>query len=119
MILKKSYEWTVIAFKSFNLKLQDKELVVVAGFMNNKIMYFKYINKFQGILLFSVNSNIGGFFMSNEEIEEYFSSLKTEVKEKVDFEEKLNALLKKDVKYHPQQLYFDFCQMEICENMKI
>lgn len=57
--------------------------------------------------------------MSNEEIEEYFSSLKTEVKEKVDFEEKLNALLKKDVKYHPQQLYFDFCQMEICENMKI
>jgi len=57
--------------------------------------------------------------MSNEEIEKYFSSLKTEVKEKVDFEEKLNALLKKDVKYHPQQLYFDFCQMEICENMKI
>ena len=46
MILKKSYEWTVIAFKSFNLKLQDNELVVVAGFMNNKIMYFKYINKF-------------------------------------------------------------------------
>ena len=46
MIPKKSYEWTVIAFKSFNLKLQDNELVVVAGFMNNKIMYFKYINKF-------------------------------------------------------------------------
>ena len=57
--------------------------------------------------------------MNNEEIEEYFSSLKTEVKEKVDFEEKLNALLKKDVKYHPQQLYFDFCQMEISENLKI
>ena len=46
MILKKSYEWTIIAFKSFNLKLQDKGLVMVAGFMNNKIMYFKYINKF-------------------------------------------------------------------------
>lgn len=48
-----------------------------------------------------------------------FSIGNCKTQEKVDFEEKLNALLKKDVKYHPQQLYFDFCQMEICENMKI
>ena len=50
MILKKSYEWTIIAFKSFNLKLQDKGLVVVACFMNNKIIYFKYIYSYSHLL---------------------------------------------------------------------